>query len=92
MPQDDTASISICPASLFSHLLLPPALRSAFWGDGTADTPLPGVSLRVLLDAEGQPWFVTRDVAQALGYALPSKAVLDNFNYAKILKYANSAG
>lgn len=35
---------------------------------------------------------MTRDVAQALGYALPSKAVLDHFNYAKILKYANSAG
>ncbi|MCI7616728.1 MAG: Rha family transcriptional regulator [Desulfovibrio piger] len=31
-------------------------------------------------------------MAQALGYALPSKAVLDHFNYAKILKYANSAG
>lgn len=29
LPQDGTTSISICPASLFSHLLLPPALRSA---------------------------------------------------------------
>lgn len=112
LPQDDTTSISICPASLFSHLLLPPALRSAeeLHGIQPRRGPAPRLCPKEAREAalltshparpqpprpagcRGQPWFVTRDVAQALGYALPSKAVLDHFNYAKILKYANSAG
>lgn len=63
----------------------------SFQAPQTFTTPtLPGVSLRVLLDAEGQPWFVARDVALALGYALPSKAVLDHCKYAKILKGSES--
>lgn len=100
MPQDDTAPISICPAFPLSHLLLNPGLElrplillTDKQGERYCRHPtMPGVSLRVLLDAEGQPCFVARDVALALGYALPSKAVLDHFNYAKILKSANSAG
>lgn len=38
-------------------------------------TALPGISLRVMLDTEGQPWFVARDVALALGYEKPGNAI-----------------
>lgn len=63
----------------------------SFQAPQTFTTPtLPGVSLRVLLDAEGQPWFVARDVALALGYALPPKAILYHCKYAKILKGSDS--
>lgn len=65
----------------------------SFQAPQTFTTPtLPGVSLRVLLDAEGQPWFVARDVALALGYTDLDKAVRTNCKYAKIFKSANSAG
>lgn len=48
----------------------------SFQAPQTFTTPtLPGVSLRVLLDAEGQPWFVARDVALALGYEKPGNAI-----------------
>ena len=38
-------------------------------------TALPGISLRVMLDTEGQPWFVARDVALALGYEKPGNVI-----------------
>lgn len=31
-----------------------------------------------IVEREGEPWFVGKDVAQALGYANPSKAILDH--------------
>lgn len=65
----------------------------SFQAPQTFTTPtLPGVSLRVLLDAEGQPWFVARDVALALGYSDLDKAVRNHCKYAKIFKSANSVG
>lgn len=112
LPQDDTAPISFCPAFLFSHLLLPPALRSAeeLHGIQPRRCPAPRLCPKEAREAalltphpartqpprpagcRDQPWFVARGVALALGYALPSKAVLDHFTYTKILKSANSAG
>ena len=95
LPQDGTTSISICPASLFSHLLLPPALRSAeeLHGIQPRRCPAPRLCPKEareaalltphhawsqpprLLDAEGQPCFVARDVALALGYEKPGTAI-----------------
>lgn len=83
MPQDDTAPISICPAFPLSHLLLNPGLElrplillTDKQGERYCRHPtMPGVSLRVLLDAEGQPCFVARDVALALGYEKPGTAI-----------------
>ena len=34
----------------------------------------------------GEPWFVAKDVAKALGYAEPHKAVDKHCNHAKLLK------
>lgn len=34
-----------------------------------------GAPIRVISDAEGEPWFVARDVAEALGYAKPENAI-----------------
>lgn len=31
-----------------------------------------------IVEREGEPWFVGKDVAQVLGYANPSKAILDH--------------
>ena len=39
---------------------------------------LPGVTLRVLMGSDGEPWFVARDVAKALGYEDPSRAVVEH--------------
>jgi prophage antirepressor-like protein len=36
-----------------------------------------GVGIRVL-DIDGDPWFVAKDVAQVLGYATPQKAIYDH--------------
>lgn len=36
---------------------------------------LPGVALRVVTGEDGEPWFVARDVAQALGYDKPGNAI-----------------
>lgn len=45
----------------------------------TFTTPtLPGVTLRVLMGEDGEPWFVARDVAKALGYEDPSRAVVEH--------------
>lgn len=38
----------------------------------------------------GEPWFVANDVASALGYAVPKKAVIDHCKYAEIFKGTDS--
>lgn len=45
--------------------------------------------VRILLDEIGNPWFVGRDVATALGYARPAKAIQDHVDKCdvKVLKY-----
>ena len=37
-----------------------------------------------------EPWFVANDVASALGYAVPKKAVIDHCKYAEIFKGTDS--
>ena len=37
-----------------------------------------GSQVRVLVDGKGEPWFVANDIAAALGYERPQKAVLDH--------------
>ena len=37
-----------------------------------------------------EPWFVVNDVASALGYAVPKKAVIDHCKYAEIFKGTDS--
>ncbi len=46
-------------------------------------------NLRVLTDEQGEPWFVGKVVAEALGYKLPNKAIGDHVISAdcKVLKY-----
>lgn len=34
--------------------------------------------IRTMTDENGEPWFVGKDVAEALGYANPQKALLDH--------------
>lgn len=34
--------------------------------------------VRVIQDENGEPWFVAKDVAEALGYARPDQAVNDH--------------
>ena len=95
LPQDDTAPISICPAFLFSHLLLNPALRSAeeLHGIQPRCCPAPRLCPKEAREAalltshparpqppppagcRGQPWFVARGVALALGYEKPGTAI-----------------
>lgn len=41
---------------------------------------------------EGEPWFVASDVAKALGYTNPTKAVQDHCNYVKSLSPNESLG
>lgn len=36
-----------------------------------------GVQVRTITDENGEPWFVGKDIAEALGYAIPTKAVND---------------
>jgi prophage antirepressor-like protein len=43
-------------------------------------------AIRVIKDAEGEPWFVAKDVATGLGYANPSEAVKNHCKKAKSLK------
>ncbi len=51
-----------------------------------------GKDVRVIADKDGgEPWFVARDVAAALGYAVPDKAVRDHCKGATDL-VAPSAG
>lgn len=45
--------------------------------DGGAPLPGNGADIRVI-DIDGDPWFVAKDVAQVLGYATPQKAVRDH--------------
>lgn len=42
-------------------------------------------NVRVIM-REGEPWFVASDVARALGYANPTKAIRDHCKYAELLK------
>lgn len=42
-------------------------------------------SVRVL-ERNGEPWFAAMDVAKALGYTNPQKAIIDHCKYAKLLK------
>lgn len=37
-----------------------------------------GNAVRVLIDEDGEPWFVGKDVAEVLGYANPQKAIRDH--------------
>lgn len=37
-----------------------------------------GAAIRVITGADGEPWFVARDVAELLGYSNPQKAVRDH--------------
>ena len=46
-------------------------------------------SIRVVLKGS-EPWFVANDVAAALGYAVPKKAVIDHCKYAEIFKGTDS--
>lgn len=46
-------------------------------------------SVRVIL-RDREPWFVANDVAAALGYAVPKKAVIDHCKYAEIFKGTDS--
>lgn len=46
-------------------------------------------SIRVVLKGS-EPWFVANDVAAALGYAVPKKAVIDHCKYAEIFKGTES--
>lgn len=39
---------------------------------------------------DGEPWFVASDVAKALGYAIPRKAVSDHCKYTELLKGSDS--
>ncbi|WP_167512300.1 Bro-N domain-containing protein [Oceanidesulfovibrio marinus] len=47
---------------------------------------LRGNQVRTVTDDQGKPWFIARDVALILGYALPQKAVRDHCKQVKILK------
>lgn len=47
-------------------------------------------SLRIILDKEGNPLFIAKDVALALGFTNPSKAVADHCRKAKSLKTLNN--
>lgn len=51
-----------------------------------------GNEVRSIVDQEGNPWFVARDVASLLDYADTDKAVRTHCKHAEILKPANSAG
>lgn len=46
-------------------------------------------NLRVLTDENGEPWFLGRVIADALGYSIPTKAIMDHVlpNDRKVLKY-----
>ena len=46
-------------------------------------------NLRVLTDEKGDPWFVGKVVAEALGYKIPQKAISDHVlsSDRKVLKY-----
>ena len=46
--------------------------------------------VRVIVDDKGEPWFVAKDVAEILGYALPRKAVLDHCVSALQIKYTEA--
>lgn len=46
--------------------------------------------VRVIVDGKGEPWFVAKDVAEILGYALPRKAVLDHCVSALQIKYTEA--
>ncbi len=39
------------------------------------------------LEIDGEPWFVGRDVATALGYAVPQKAVRERVDEEDVLKW-----
>lgn len=63
-----------------------PAPASAL---GTFIFPVTGQKVRTVWH-EGNVWFVARDVAEVLGYALPQKAIIDHCNHAKTLKGSES--
>ena len=42
-------------------------------------------AIRVIKDAEGEPWFVAKDVATGLGYSNTNKAISDHCKKAKSL-------
>lgn len=48
-----------------------------------------GAQVRVL-DIEGEPWFVAKDIAEILGYANPSRTINDHCKAAQILKSTDS--
>jgi len=50
-----------------------------------------GVAVRVI-DADGEPWFVGKDVAEVLGYSDADKAVRDHCKSLKLFKPADLAG
>lgn len=50
------------------------------------DTSNTAVDVRTIMDQQGEPWFVAKDVAVALGYANTRQAVTDHCDDAKSLK------
>jgi prophage antirepressor-like protein len=47
-------------------------------------------TIRVVKGADGEPWFVASDVAKALGYENPSRAVQEHCKHVKLFKPTNS--
>ena len=56
----------------------------------TFTCPVNREPLRCLVDEVGQPWFVARDAALALGYSNPSRSVQDHCKHVKLLKATDS--
>ena len=46
--------------------------------------------IRIVRDETGKPWFVAKDVAEALGYTNPQKAVRDHCKHATLLRSNDS--
>lgn len=49
-----------------------------------------GNQVRAIADEQGQPWFVAKDVADALGYHNPAEAVRDHCKYPELLNPSKS--
>ena len=45
-----------------------------------------------ITDNNGEPWFVAKDIAEALGYSNPSRSVQDHCKYVEILKTTSAVG
>ena len=51
-----------------------------------------GTTITTIVDGDGEPWFVAREVCDTLSYSNPWKAVGDHCKHAKILKPHESLG